>query len=95
MYKFSCPNTYLFHENVFQQKLKNYAAFVDLTAAYETVWQASLLVKLSESLPPWVAETVQFMLQNRMFWVHNGDKVSEWSIQKKTCRPTSNGFQFC
>jgi len=40
-----------FIENGFQQKLKTGAVFVDLTAAFDTVWQAGLLVKLARSLP--------------------------------------------
>ena len=70
-----------FIENGFQQNLKTGAVFVDLTAAYDTVWQAGLLVKLVRSLPTWVVHTVEFLLKNRMFLVHIGDRVSRWRIQ--------------
>jgi len=70
-----------FIENGFQQNLKTGAVFMDLTAAYDTVWQAGLLVKLVRSLPTWVAHTVEFLLKNRMFRVHIGDRVSRWRIQ--------------
>jgi len=39
----------------------------ELTAPYDTVWQAGLLVKLARSLPPKVAHIVEFLLKNRMF----------------------------
>jgi len=38
-------------------------------------------VKLVRSLPTWVAHTVEFLLKNRMFRVHIGDRVSRWMIQ--------------
>jgi len=40
-----------FIENGFQQKLTTGAIFLDLTAAYDTVWHTGLLYKLSESMP--------------------------------------------
>jgi len=70
-----------FIENGFQQKLKTGAVFVDLTAAYGTVWQVglfTLLVKVARSLPSWVAHTFEFVL----FHVHIGDKISRWRIKK-------------
>jgi len=71
-----------FIENGFQQNLKTGAVFVDLTAAYDTVWQAGLLVKLARLLPWWAAHTIEFLLRNRMFRAHIGDKVSRWRTQK-------------
>ena len=69
-----------FIENGFQQNLKTGAVY--LTAAYDTVWQAGLLVKLARSLSWWVAHTIEFLLRNRMFRAHIGDKVSRWRTQK-------------
>ena len=80
-----------FIENGFQQNLKSGAIFVDLTAAYDTVWRAGLLVKLARLLPQWVAHTVEFLLRNTMFRVHIGDRVSRWRIglQKNGLPPGS------
>ena len=71
-------STYI--ENGFQKNLKTGAVFVDLTAAYDTVWHRGLLVKISRCLPPWVANTISFLLQNRSFRVHLGDKSSRWRL---------------
>ena len=38
-----------FIENGFQQNLKTGAVFLDLTAAYDTVWHTDLLYKLSNN----------------------------------------------
>jgi len=40
-----------FIENGFQQNLTTGAIFLDLTAAYDTVWHTGLLYKLSKSMP--------------------------------------------
>ena len=71
-----------FIANSFQQNLKTGAVFVDLTAAYDAVWQAGLLVKLARSLRWWATHTIEFLLRNRMFRAHIGDKVSRWRTQK-------------
>jgi len=42
-----------FIKNGFQQNLKTGAVFLDLTAAYDTVWHTALLYKLSKSMPYW------------------------------------------
>ena len=41
----------------FQLKQKTGAVFLDLTAAYDTVWHLGLLLKLSKILPTWVVDT--------------------------------------
>ena len=40
-----------FIKNGFQQNLKTCAVFLDLAAAYDTVWHTGLLYKLSKSMP--------------------------------------------
>ena len=47
-----------FIENGFQQNLKTCAVFLDLTAAYDTVWHTGLLYKLSKSMPYWFTRLV-------------------------------------
>jgi len=68
-------------ENGFQSGLKTGAVFLDLTAAYDTVWHRGLLVKLAAVLPRWVVMTVEMFLQNRRFRVHMGDRCSAWRTQ--------------
>jgi len=70
-----------FIENGFQQNLKTGTIFLDLTAAYDTVWHLGLLLKLSKVLPRWVVETIEMFLQDRRFRVHMGDKCSSWRRQ--------------
>ena len=71
-----------FIENGFQQRLKTGAVFLDLTAAYDTVWHKGLLVKISKVLPAWAVRTIELLLQNRRFRVHMGDNCSSWRPQK-------------
>jgi len=47
------PALTTFIENGFQQNLKTGAVFLDLTAAYDTVWHTGLLYKVSKSMPYW------------------------------------------
>jgi hypothetical protein len=68
-------------ENGFQAQLKTGAVFLDLTAAYDTVWHTGLLVKLSRTLPFWVVRLVELMLRGRRFRVHLGDNISRWRRQ--------------
>ena len=42
--------------------LKTDAVFLDLTAAYDTIWHTGLLYKLSECLPLWCVQTVELLL---------------------------------
>ena len=62
--------------------MKTGAVFVDLTAAYDTVWHRGLLVKLSRCMPMWFVETIEMFLRDRRFRVHMGDKVSRWRTQR-------------
>jgi len=59
-----------FIENGFQQNLKTAAVFLDLTAAYDTVWHTGLLYKLSKSMPYWFTRLVGLLLRDRRFRVH-------------------------
>ena len=68
-------------ENGFQKGEKTGAVFLDLTAAYDTVWHKGLLAKISTTLPKWTVQFVSTCLQNRMFRVHMGDKCSKWRKQ--------------
>jgi len=70
-----------FTENGFQQGLKTGAVFVDVTAAFDTVWHTGLLSKVSNVLPRWAVDMVALFLQNRRFRVHMGDQVSAWRGQ--------------
>lgn len=73
-----------FIENGFQQNLKTGAVFLDLTAAYDTVWHTGLLLKLAKSLPAWVPNVIEFLLRDRRISVHMGEDSSRWRVQKKT-----------
>ena len=69
-------------ENGYQQGLKTGAVFLDLTAAYDTVWHKGLLVKISKVLPRWAVDIVELLLQQRRFLVHMGVTCSSWRMQK-------------
>jgi len=74
-----------FIENRFQQNLKTGAVFLDLTAAYDTVWHTGLLCKLSKSMPYWFTQLVSLLLRDQCFRVHMGNDTSSW-------RPQHNGL---
>ena len=76
----SALSTYI--ENGFERNLKTGAVFLDLTAAYDTVWHTGLLVKLAQHLPFWWVQTIKLLLHNRRFRVHLGDNISSWRTQK-------------
>ena len=79
----SALTTYI--ENGFQQNLKTGAVFLDLTAAYDTVWHTGLFAKLSTNMPYWFVRLVELLLKNRRFRVHMGNDTSAW-------RPQLNGL---
>lgn len=61
----------------FQKKLKTSVAFIDLSAAYDTVWREGLLYKFLKVIP--CLKTLQLlnnMLCNRNFNVIIGEKIS-------------------
>jgi len=70
-----------FIENGFQQNLKTAAVFLDLTAAYDTVWHTGLLYKLSKSMSYWFTRLVSLLLRDQRFRVHVGNDTSSWRHQ--------------
>lgn len=68
-------------ENGYEQQLKTGAVFLDLTAAYDTVWHIGLLAKLTKDMPYWFSRLVELLLQGRRFRVHLGGDVSAWRNQ--------------
>ena len=70
-----------FIENGFESRLKTGTVFLDLTAAYDTVWHKGLLLKLSKALPAWATAIIQTLLTNRRFRVHLGQNASAWRRQ--------------
>ena len=70
-----------FIENGYQRNLKTGAVFLNLSAAYDTVWHTGLLVKLSRSQPIWVVDAVETLLRGRQFRVHMGSHESSWRHQ--------------
>lgn len=66
-----------FIENGFQRKLKTGVVFVDLTAAYDTVWKRGLMYKLLEVIPCLaVCDIICNMLSDRIFQVFMNGKSS-------------------
>lgn len=66
-----------FIEAGFQKKLKTSVAFVDLTAAYDTVWLNGLLLKLKRLIPcPKLTALLKNMLTSRYFKVTIGQRTS-------------------
>ncbi|KAJ8339383.1 hypothetical protein SKAU_G00361690 [Synaphobranchus kaupii] len=68
-------------ENGFESKLKTGTVFLDLTAAYDTVWHKGLLLKITKALPAWATATIKTLLTNRRFRVHLGQNKSAWRTQ--------------
>lgn len=61
----------------YQRKLKTSVAFIDLTAAYDTVWKDGLLYKFLKTVPCRItARLLNTMLSQRQFRVHKGKAVS-------------------
>ena len=69
-------------ENGYQRRDKTGVVFLDLTAAYDTVWHKGLLVKLSKVLPCWAVSVIELLLEQQRFRVHMGDISSSWRVQK-------------
>ena len=66
----------------FQQQMKTGADFLDLTAAYDTVWHTGLLYKLSNCLPYWFTRLVDRLLRDPCLRVHMGNNISAWRSQR-------------
>jgi len=71
-----------FTENRLQQNRKTGAVFLDLTAAYDTVWDTGFLYKLSKSMPYWFTRLVGLLLRDWRFRVHMGNDTSSWRRQR-------------
>ena len=71
-------------ENGYQRRDKTGVVFLDLTAAYDTVWHKGMLVKLSKVLPCWAVSVIELLLGQRRFRVNMamGDISSSWRVQK-------------
>ena len=69
-------------DNGYQRRDKTGVVFLDLIAAYDTVWHKDLLVKLSKVLPCWAVNVIELLLEQRRFRVHVGDISSSWRVQK-------------
>jgi hypothetical protein len=80
-------------ENGFQSNLKTGVVFLDLTAAYDTVWHKGLLVKLSRQQPRWVVDAVETLLPGRSFRAHMSELV-ETTEQQTPARLRSGSFSF-
>lgn len=66
-----------FIENGFQKMMKTSAVFIDLTAAYDTVWRDGLMYKLMKIIPcRKICGLINNMLSYRLFKVYLGDQVS-------------------
>jgi Reverse transcriptase (RNA-dependent DNA polymerase) len=63
----------------FQRKLKTGVVFVDLSAAYDTVWRDGLMLKIMRTVPcAKIADLLISLLSNRFFQVFFGDQSSRW-----------------
>lgn len=62
----------------FQKQQKTAVAFVDLTAAYDTVWKEGLLYKLAKIVPCYTTlRLINNMLSDRHFQVNHGNNLSK------------------
>jgi hypothetical protein len=63
----------------FERKLKTRTIFIDLTAAYDTVWRDRLMLKFMRAVScSKISRCLNNMLSNRYFQVFLGDKSSRW-----------------
>lgn len=86
----SCCDQFLaltsYIEKGYNDKLKSGATFIDLSAAYDTVWKNGLLWKLSSIIPcPRLISYIRVNLENRNFRVFLGN-------QKSRTRTLNNGL---
>ena len=63
-------------ENSYQRRDKRRVVFLDLNAAYDTVWHNVLVVKLYKVLPCWAVSVIE-----QRFRVHMGDINRSWRTQ--------------
>ena len=77
-------------ENGYQRSDKTGVVFLDLTAAYDTVWYKGLLVKLSKVLPCWAVSVIELLLEQRRFRVHAGDIAAHGGCIRMACHRDLN-----
>ena len=74
--------TVLLNQNIedsFEAKKKAGAVFVDLTAAYDTVWHRGLTCKLLRLLPDKnMVQMIMELVRNRSFTFSTGDSKQSW-----------------
>ena len=72
-------NTHI--ENGFQWQLKKGTVFLDLTAAYDTVWHTGLLYNFSKNMPHWFIRLTELFLHDIRFRVHaeRRENSGEWA----------------
>ena len=74
-------------EELFEAKKKAGAVFVDLTAAYDTVWHRGLTSKFRRLLPyKHMVQMIMELVQNRSFTLTTGDS------KQSRLRRLRNGF---
>ena len=75
-------------EDSFEAKKKAGAAFVDLTAAYDTVWHCGLTCKLLRLLPDkHMVRIIMELVQNRSFTLTTGNNKQSWLRRLKNGVP--------
>lgn len=68
-----------FIEHGFEKNLKTSVLFVDLSAAYDTVWRVGFMLKFYKAVPSKkMGQLVNNMLSNRFVRVVMGNKNSSW-----------------
>lgn len=66
-------------ENGFEMKKKSVSVFLDLSAAYDTVWREGMLIKLIKAIPCIkVVTLIDKMLKNRLFQVFSNHTKSKF-----------------
>ena len=75
-------------ENSFEAKKKAGAVFIDLTAAYDTVWHRGLTCKLLRLLSDkHMVRMIMELVQNRIFTPTTGDNKQNWVRRLKNGVP--------
>lgn len=70
-------------EDGFERKLITGAAFIDITAAYDTVQHRTMIRKLLDMTGDLdLCQVMKSLLNNRRFFVQLDDKKSKWKAQK-------------
>jgi len=71
-------------KNCFQNKIKSGAVFLDLSAAYDTVWKRGLLLKLTKNLKcKATLRLLEQILSDRSFKVNLNGEVCRKNLTKR------------